>query len=161
MSTSSPQMQLVGPMLESIKKVFQIQLSTPVEFKAVAPKTGQSPLKFDLAAVLGMSSSKMLGSLVLLFPANVFLPIVNRMLGENYTEINAENRDAASEILNIIYGAARPNINKLGHDFAPAIPSVATGGELSFSHSPGSTVLVLPCKSDVGEFEVELGVKLV
>lgn len=160
MAEQSPQMQLLGPMLEAIKKVFQIQLSTPVDFKDIGPKAGQSTLKFDLAAVLGMTSSKMTGSLIILFPETTFLPIVNRMLGESYSKINSENRDAAAEILNIIYGSARPIINRLGHDFAPAIPSVATGGDLTFSHTPGATVLVVPCKADVGEFELELGVKL-
>ena len=148
-------------LLDAVRKAFSIQASTQVQITGVRPGKAETRPRSDIAAIIGISGTKMSGSLALCLPTQTFLSIVNRMLGENYAQITQENSDAAGEMLNIIYGLARTQINQNGYDFAPAIPTVVRGDNLSLS-SPthgGGLIAEIRCETDLGPFHLELNLK--
>lgn len=152
---------VVSPILGAIKKAFTVQLSTKTDLESFKPKDICDKVENHIASVISLTGPNFNGTLAILFPEGTFVPLVNRMLGESYQQINPENADAAAEILNIIYGVARPEINKSGFSFAPAIPSVVRGKNVVISHPNTQLVGVIQCRCDLGGFQVELSLKKV
>jgi chemotaxis protein CheX len=146
-------------LVETLKNTFAIQASTEITIKSLAAVPPSPLAGCDLVSIIGMKSSTLSGLAALVFPAATFLGVVNRMLGENYTEINQENSDAAGEILNIIYGSARVKINDGGHDFTPAIPTVVKGTDVGVAHGDVPLVVRIACDSDLGPFFMEISLR--
>ena len=146
-------------LIDSLKETFSIQASTPIEIIKVSVVEPQSLHEVDLIAAIGLKSSVLYGTLALCLPAVPFLAILNRMLGENYTEITPENSDAIGELLNITYGAARVKINQSGHDFSPAIPTVTCGTKIQISHGSAAKIIRIDCKCEFGLLYVEVSLR--
>lgn len=148
-------------LIESIKDTFTVQANTPIEILQVKAMDVSSSTQenTDLIAAIGMNSGKFSGTVAICFPTNTFLGIVNRMLGENYTSVTNENADAASEILNILYGGARVKINKAGHDFTPAIPTVTRGKNLRIAHGESKKVVRIDCQCEFGPLHLEVSLR--
>jgi chemotaxis protein CheX len=139
----------------ALKNVFQVQLSCDVQVDRDAAFSSSA----DVMAVLSLVSSKNEGSFGLFFPAQTVLGIYNQLSGENQQVVNAENVDSSSEILNIIYGSARTQINEIGNDFKPAIPTVVQGKNLSLSHAADVSIATLTCRCSLGDFQAQVGLK--
>jgi len=58
--------------------------------------------------------------------------------------------------LNIIYGSAKVALNEKGHQIQKAIPTVVRGEKLLTTHLSHSKVIVLPFKTDLGDFQIEI-----
>ncbi|OFZ19193.1 MAG: hypothetical protein A2X94_11250 [Bdellovibrionales bacterium GWB1_55_8] len=110
---------------------------------------------FAVAGLIGLTSSVVNGSIVLCFPKEVFLQLMEKMIGENPGEITKENEDAAAELLNIIFGQAKVVLNRKGYAVQMAIPSVLRGGEVHSSYSSVHKVRVYPFETPAGQFYVE------
>lgn len=113
----------------------------------------------DLVATITFRSTKFQGVIGLCFPSPTFLGIVNQMLGESWREINDENADAAGEFLNIIYASARVMMNQIGHDFAPAIPTVLRGNSLQIMHGHAQTRNKILCMTEGGLFHLDASLR--
>ncbi len=114
----------------------------------------------DCLSTIILQSSNLTGSISIAFPKNTFLKTIEKMIGEPVGEITSENCDASSEMLNIIYGQARREINELNFDFSLAIPSTVIGNNLSIAKSNLlGHILFFNCTSELGEFVVLLSLK--
>ena len=149
-------MTLVG----AVKETFSVQASTPLKVlgaEAIEP----TPISgIDIVSAIGLRSSDFQGVLALCFPKGTFLGVVNRMLGETYSEINRENADAAGELLNIIYASARVKLNEGGYDFLPNIPTIARGTEINISHGASSKIVRIKCQCEPGLLFLEVSLRL-
>ncbi len=120
-------------------------------------KGKQKQPSFDIAGVIALSSSGFTGSITIGFPGPVFLELMSKMLGEKFTELNAELQDGAAELLNMIFGHAKVALNSQGHTLQKALPTVIRGAGLQTSHlGTRSPVMVLPFLTPYGEFHVEI-----
>jgi chemotaxis protein CheX len=118
---------------------------------------GQGPgLEVALAGVIHISGERFTGKVVLCFPEKVFLGLMERMLGEPFSEITPELRDGVAEILNIIYGQAKVALNQGGPKVEMAIPAILSGEELANRLSGVGKCFVLPFDSEIGEFRIEI-----
>lgn len=152
---ASNESAIPGFIRQAILDTFKTQASLDVNIASVATvKAGEAAGPVDCLSVMGFKSSEHTGSLSLWFPKPTFLAILERMLGEKYADINAENMDAAGEFLNIIYASARLKINQSGFDFQPAIPTTVCGKELSVVSGAHAQVMRLNCESELGPFTV-------
>lgn len=119
---------------------------------------GKEPMPVvSIAAQLGLASPHFKGAISMCFEEQVFLKMLGNMLGETISEINNENQDGASEILNMVYGSAKTALNPLGYSFERAIPTVVRGKDLQTSHGRLPT-LVIPLKSELGFVFIEITV---
>ncbi len=83
--------------------------------------------------------------------------LYNRMFDEENSEINEEIEDAAGEILNIIYGQAKAELNdQKGYQLKKAIPTVLTADKLKIRQQGPGPVVVLPFDSQAGKFHIEI-----
>ncbi len=149
--------ELINPVLGAAVKTLGLQAN--VEAKAGQPylKAGQSAYDVGIAGVISLMSEQFHGSIVLCFPGSTFLGIYNSMFDEDNKVITREIEDAAGELLNIIYGQAKVELNdKMGHQLKMAIPKVLTAERLQIRSNGSSPIFVIPFESSAGPFHIEI-----
>lgn len=151
---------LINPFVEATVSTLQIQCQTPstpgrptllkVEDKEYNPSIG-------ILGIISLSTAKFHGSIALAFPEKVYLKIYENMFGEKHDSISSDLQDAAAEILNIIYGTAKTQLNQTpGFDLQPAIPMVLAGEKLKIHQKTREKIIVLPFESAAGPFQMEI-----
>jgi chemotaxis protein CheX len=147
----------INPFIEGTIETLKIQCGF-VTINAGKPYSkGQGPQpSSDLAAVIGLTSTAFNGSVAICFPEEVFLAIMEKMLGEKYTTITQDVEDGASELLNIIFGQAKKSLNALGYAIDRAVPTIVRGESLNVFHLTRSPTIMLPFESEVGAFHIEI-----
>lgn len=122
---------------------------------------GKEPMPaISIAGQLGLTSDKFKGAVSVCFEEKVYLKMMSNMLGEELTEITADIQDGAAEILNMIYGAAKSQLNPKGYTFDRAIPTVVRGGALQTSHGKTIPTIVIPIRCDEGFVFIEISVDM-
>lgn len=111
----------------------------------------------DISGVVGVVSSGFRGTISLSLSDHAFLTLISKMLGEKYTAVDDENKDAIAELLNIIFGAAKKVLNENGMNIQPAIPTIVRGRNHSLSHHSQNQTIVIPFTNpELGEFRAEV-----
>lgn len=147
------------PIIDGTLNTLKVQCS--VQGRPAQPfiKSGKPKFNCEIAAIVGLTSSKLSGSMALCFAKPTFLSLMSKMLGESFTEITNEVEDGASELLNMIFGHAKRILNDSGHDIQKAIPSIIRGQNLEARHLTTRPIIVLPFLTEFGEFHIEIGVE--
>jgi len=155
-STKKLDVQFVNPFLAGTVETLKVQAQ--VEAKAGTPykKGPRESLSGDISGVIGLVSEHFTGSVVISFPEATFLAIINKMLGENYTELTPEIQDGAAELTNIIFGFAKRDLNEKGFGIKMAIPSVVAGKDHTIQNHSNGARIAIPFESSVGKFSVEI-----
>jgi chemotaxis protein CheX len=105
----------------------------------------------SFAAMIGITSPSIQGSMSVHFPEPVFLELMNQMLGESMTRIEPGFEDGAAEITNIIFGNAKTKLNELGFKIQMALPTLMRGKRIE-------TIGGHPSKNTLGvEFVLDSG----
>jgi chemotaxis protein CheX len=144
------------PFVEGTIKTLEVQCGLKITPEKPFFKDQKPYTEFAIAGVIGINSNAFNGTITLCFPEKVFLGIMEKMLGEKFTEINQDLQDGASELLNIIFGQAKTTLNNQGYTIQKAIPTVVRGTNIITSALSKTRVVVLPFKLDFGEFHVEI-----
>jgi chemotaxis protein CheX len=147
---------LINPFLEGTLEVLRIQAKTNAKASAPVMKDPKSSFGGDISGVIGLTSPSFNGTVVISFPAQTFLNIMSRMLGEEFTEITPDIQDGASELTNIIFGHAKRVLNERGYGIQMAIPSVITGKNHSIQNNSSGPRIAVPFESDAGSFGIEI-----
>lgn len=149
--------EFINPFLSATKNSLAVQAETEIQPLKPFVKEGEGPYQVSIAGVISLISDHFSGSITLCFPAQTFLNIYNKMFDEENTEINEEIEDAAGEILNIIYGQAKAELNdQKGYQLKKAIPTVLTADKLKIRQQGPGPVVVLPFDSQAGKFHIEI-----
>ncbi len=149
--------RLINPFLKAVIDVFGTQVQTKLAPQKPFIQNQSTTLDIGIVGIVGLNCSQFKGNIALCFPTDVFLKIYERMLGETHKEITPEIADLVAELLNIIYGQAKTDLNAgLGLDLPPALPTVLRGEKLSLRQNASAPVVVLPFQSDLGIFHVEI-----
>ncbi len=135
-----------------------LKVSCSLEAKGLKPFIkGKAPQpSFDIAGVIGLTSSGFVGTISICFPEKVYLTAMSNMLGEKFAVITPELQDGAAELLNMIFGHAKVVLNQQGHTIQKAIPTVIRGIGLQTTYMGKPLVVVLPFSTDVGEIHIEI-----
>ncbi len=108
----------------------------------------------DISGIIGLTGSKR-GAVVFSLSKEAALKIVSSMLGQQYTEMNDEVRDAVGEMTNMIAGDARRELAEKGHVFEAGIPTVIVGKGHEISSMVKEPTIAIPFKIDNDPFIVE------
>lgn len=135
----------LNPFIEGMIQVLKVQCKTTATPMKPMLKTGSAlPCSVDIAGVIGLTSPAFKGNIAICFPLKVFMLLMGRMLGEEFTEFNDELKDGAAEIANMILGHAKTVLNERGHAIEKALPSVISGPNLKIDHGGSQDSIVLP-----------------
>ncbi|MGZ3736517.1 MAG: chemotaxis protein CheX [Bdellovibrionota bacterium] len=143
-------------LLEAVLETFRTQAQTTA--KLAGPLDADAP-RASCLSVISLNGPSHSGTLLVAFPAQTFLGLLNRMTGEIHAEVTPENSDASGEFLNIIYASARTRINQAGFKFAPAIPTTIFGGDIALSRWLSDHAVRWNFQTDCGPFLMALSLK--
>ncbi len=127
---------------------------------------GDEVLEVDISGTLAISSPYFKGSIAITFDNDVYKKLISKMLiskmlEENIGEIDLDNQDGAAEIINIIFGQTKAILNQRGYNLARAIPSVMRGRGHKIYQDSKIPVLLVPFRSDLGKFWIQICVKAI
>ncbi len=147
------------PFVDGAKHTLKLQCSLDAKpckpfYKPEKSDGGANVIQYDIAGIIGLTSTTFTGSIALCFPKTVFLEIMGKMLGENFSEITDELSDGAAELLNIIFGQAKAVLNEQGHSLEKAIPTVIRGTNIQTRPLSKNPTIVLPFDIGNGIFHL-------
>lgn len=146
----------IRPIVEGAVHTLEIQCSVAAKVQPPHVKGSKVEANADIAAIIGLTSRTFTGTIAVTFPRETFLGIMNKMLGENFSEITSDLEDGVSELLNIIFGQAKKVLNEEGHGVEMAIPTIIRGTNVKVRHLTEKMAVVLPFESEVGPFTMEI-----
>lgn len=118
-------------------------------------------LDIDISGTLKVTSPYFSGSIAVSFSNEVYKKILGHMVQEEIKDINIDNQDGAAEILNVIYGNTKAQLNEHGYEMKRAIPSVIRGPKHKIYHDSKVPILLVPFDSDAGRFYIQICVKAI
>lgn len=111
--------------------------------------------KYDLEGSIHLKSDFFEGYFYISFSKEVYFKVLEKVLGEVYTEINAGNVDFAAELVNMVYGQSKVHLNESGHNFQKVFPKFKPMPPLHVSEYP---VFLVPIDTDIGTIDIKIEV---
>lgn len=112
----------------------------------------------DVSGIIGITGDA-IGSLALSFSEKCICKIVSNMLGEEHLEVTRDILDAVGELTNMVSGASRTQLEKMGMAVYAAIPTVVHGQGHTITHILKSPSLVIPFSTAAGPFFIDVCIK--
>lgn len=148
--------KLIVPFVNSVRNVFATMVK--VETTIDRPTLKQHPAaSYDISGIIGFSG-QIVGSVVVSFSRQAGEALVEAFAGSRYEMGSADFADAIGELANMIAGAAKKD---LGAKASITVPNVVIGGGHTIARLSDVPCLVIPCRTPVGNFAVEVNIKSV
>ena len=147
----------LNPFLMATITVLETQAMTTAKTGKIFRRAAGESFLGEISGVISIVSDCFAGTFVISFPAQTYLKILSRMLGEECLELNASNADGVGELTNIIFGQAKVALNQRGFSIQKALPVVLYGADQLVSQVTKSPRLIVPFETDVGAFSIEIG----
>ncbi|MGF1635422.1 MAG: chemotaxis protein CheX [Phycisphaerae bacterium] len=148
--------KLIVPFVNAVRNVFKTMVH--VETRIERPHVKGCPAAtYDVSGIIGFSGD-LIGSVVVSFQTSAAIKLVESFAGIVYEADDPDFADAIGELANMVAGAAKKD---LGVNSSISTPSVVLGTGHSVARLSDVPCLVVPCRTDVGDFAVEISIKQV
>jgi chemotaxis protein CheX len=131
-------------------------LQTEVSFDKPTVKTAATPC-MDVSCVIGFSGDAT-GCVVLCFANDVACNVAGKFAGARVDLSHPDFADALGELANMVAGNAKKDISDA--NITISLPNVVIGSNHSISPSKSTPHVLIPCKSLLGDFTVEVGMRV-
>lgn len=146
----------INPFINSVTNVFGTMCGLKVTVGKPQLKSGDKP-QSDVSGVIGFSGDAA-GSVVIHFSFDTASKIASAFAGIEITPQHADFADALGELANMIAGGARAQFE--GLDISISLPNVIVGRDHNVSASKSTPRIIIPCATDAGTIQVEVGMIL-
>lgn len=144
--------KFINAFVSSIQNVFETMLNTQVSVGK--PMLKQADLvSAEVSGIIGLSG-EVQGSVVLSFEKEPACRIASTFAGEEMTLGSPDFADAIGELVNMVAGNAKKDFTR--YEVSISLPSVIIGKGHTVSQSRVWPFLVIPCKTPLGDFNVEV-----
>ena len=143
----------VNPIISATQTVFETMLGCTPRRTELTLKESMEPT-FELSEVIGITG-RASGTIVLTLSRIAALQVLNRMLGIEVTEINADVCDAVGELTNMIAGSAKAQLEKM--KLSVSIPNIISGKGHTVHYPSNVKPICIVFESDIGPFAIEIG----
>lgn len=143
----------INAFVKSICNTFETMCTLNVDVGKPTIKSGNDPTA-DVSGVIGFSGDAA-GCVVLHFYFDVASEIATRFAGIPIDRNHEDFADAIGELANMVAGGAKAHFD--GLNISISLPNVIIGEKHNVSASKNSPRLVIPCVTEVGNFDVEIG----
>ena len=147
--------KLINPVLETMVTVLSTMANVKPNFGKPTIKTDEVALG-EITGIMSMVSPKVRASLAISFSKSIIIDLVQRMLGEEITEVDDTARDMAGEMTNMVVGGVKNLYAEQGYDFDMSSPKLLLGKQHTIHHEFIGQTIVLPFSADAGEFYIEI-----
>ncbi|MBN1396157.1 MAG: chemotaxis protein CheX [Pirellulales bacterium] len=139
--------------LTAAVSTFDIMLGCALTPREAIVKKEIQP-EYEVSGVIGLSSKKAKGTVVLSLCHEAALSVSEALLGERPTDIDGDVVDAVGELTNIIAGAAKAKMEHLSLDIS--LPTTIVGKQhvMGFPHKAVS--VCVPYESPWGDVAIEV-----
>jgi chemotaxis protein CheX len=110
-----------------------------------------------VTGIIDISSESIEGNLILSFEKSTILSIAQKMLHQEFTEINEDVLDAVGEITNMVLGGTKRSLREMGMKVSMALPCVVEGKNVEIIMLPYAPRISIPLKTEDGDFVLEIG----
>lgn len=146
----------ITPFINATTNVFETMLALPVTVGKPHIRETIPNEAYDVSGIIGMSGD-VIGTVMLSFPLDSALKIVEKFTGMKI-DVNSEDfGDAIGELVNMISGAAKAKFE--GKNVSISCPSVVIGEGHKIQQPSDSICISIPCESECGHFAVEVSFK--
>lgn len=142
----------INPFITAIKNVFSTMVHTQVTIAKPLLRP-RDICSADVSGVIGLSGD-VTGAVVLSFPEDVACAVASKFAGLELSIDHPDFVDAIGELANMVAGNAKKDFN--GINVSISLPSVICGAGHVVSQSGATPQLIIPCKTDIGSFYVEV-----
>ena len=148
--------RLINPFVNSVKRVFEtmVHVKVSVGKPYVKPDDGAHS---EVSGIIGFSGDAA-GCVVISFSKKVAVAAASRFAGMEIGADHPDFSDAIGELANMVAGNAKMEFTDM--NIRISLPSVVIGDSFVVSNSKSSPRIVIPCKSELGELLVEVGMEL-
>lgn len=146
----------INPFVGAVRNVFHTMLGVEVKIGKPYVKKDEEALA-DVSAIIGFSGDAA-GCVVISFPMDVGSNCAGTFSGVEMDEGHPDFADALGELANMVAGNAKKDFE--GVDISISLPSVIIGENHKVSRSNVFPRLVIPCESSLGQFFVEVAMKI-
>lgn len=146
----------INPFVSAIRNVFKTMMGVEVNVGKPFVKKMDSQAA-DVSAVIGYSGDAT-GCVIISFPMAAAVTTASKFAGTALDQSHPDFADALGELANMIAGNAKAQFD--GFDVKISLPSVIVGQGHKVSPSHAIPRLVIPCECSIGNFAVEIGMKL-
>ena len=148
--------KLVVPFVNAVRQVFatMAKVQTAVDRPRLKTDRGAS---YDVSSIIGFSGD-LAGSVVLSFPMETAVKLVKEFTGTAVAPGSPDFADAVGELANMIAGGAKTQLGSLA---SISVPNVIIGSGHVIARLSDVPCIVIPCKTPVGNFAVEVNIKQV
>lgn len=148
--------KLIVPFVNSVREVFTKMVNVATTVAGVQIKGNPAPT-YDVSGIIGFSG-EVTGSVVVSFQKEAAIRLVNALAGMDIEFGTPDFADAIGELANMIAGSAKKD---LGAPANISVPNVIIGGGHVIARLRDVPCIVIPCKTPVGDFAVEVNIKQV
>ena len=148
------QPKLIVPFVNSVRSVFTTMVGVTTTVERPTLKTDPAA-SYDVSSIIGFSG-EVVGSVVLSFQESAALKLATAFAGMELKLNDPDFADAVGELANMVAGSAKKD---LGAVASISCPSVVIGSAHSIARLRDVPCVVIPCKTAVGNFAVEVNIK--
>ena len=148
--------KLIVPFVNSVREVFSTMVGVQTTVERPHVKAQAAP-SYDVSSIIGFSGD-VIGSVTVSFQAQAAERLVEAFAGQRHALGTPDFADAVGELANMIAGSAKKD---LGTRASITVPSVIIGPNHMVARLSDVPCLVIPCKTPVGDFCVEVSIKQV
>lgn len=143
----------INPFLASTLEVFSTMLGAKLTRGELSLSVNFQP-QHDVSGIIGLSG-KASGTVVVSLDRDVAIAVTERLLGERPATINADVVDAVGEIVNMIAGRAKSNLEELAMTLS--LPTVITGKNHVIQFGSSAQTICIPYVCEWGQLSLEVG----
>ncbi len=148
--------KMIVPFVNSVRQVFSTMVGVQTIVERPTIKI-QPAVSYDVSAIIGFSGN-VIGSVVVSFQAEAAKKLVESFCGSALEITSPDFADAIGELANMITGSAKKD---LGVTASISVPSVVVGPGHVIARIKDVPCVVVPCKTPMGDFAVEISIKVV
>jgi len=141
----------INAFIMATKDTFSKMIMLPVEAGKPYLLSEEVNVK-DISGMIGLSGT-IRGAVVIGFPEDSAIKVVNKFLGETFTQLGPDVSDAVGELVNIIAGYVKKFIQN--EKFGISLPSIARGSKHMVYMPKYAPTIVIPFDTEFGPFVLE------
>ncbi len=151
------------PFINALKQTFKVMMNSDIKMHSPQIKKDRKA-NGDITATIGMNGlfekgdqkTKFRGMVALSWKEDVYLKMASAMLLTEYKVYCEDVADAGAEIINIVMGNAKKDLNPMGYKIEMASPSTIRGISHELRYPTTTHVIESVVNSNFGDFTFEI-----